>query len=126
MTSRVLPPIEWPRLAGTDLGPVLESLTPETAEIVVVERDGAIVACWAVLTVTHLEGLWIDPACRGTASAARRLLNRTVETLLRRNVARVLTAASSDRVRALLTHIGATKIPAEMFSVQLEQLCQPR
>jgi len=73
MTTRVLPPAEWPRLLGTELETVVPVL-PEDAEVLVVEHDGAIVGCWALYPLLHVEGVWVAPEHRGRGGVFRRLL----------------------------------------------------
>jgi hypothetical protein len=73
MTDRILPPEEWHRLAGTEIGPILDRFTPARTAMLVVEEEGEIVGCWALLLVAHAEGVWISPAYRGGVAVARRL-----------------------------------------------------
>jgi len=103
MTTRILPPEEWPRLAGTLLASAWPLFTPSETRVVVVERDGAIVGCVALFARWHLEGAWIHPSDRGRVSVGRRLRNAT---------------------RAALTDLGATEVLAMARNAASVRLCQ--
>lgn len=103
MTDRVLPHEEWGRLAHTPLGAVVASLNPATTAVVVVEdTDGAIVACWAALTVVHAEGAWIAEPYRRRVSVTLRLWRAMRRIVAATGATRVVTGANSDEVRDLL------------------------
>lgn len=120
-TSRILPREEWSRLTGTDLESVVAMIPPDGGWILVVEDGDRIVACWGLLSVWHLEGLWIAPEHRGRASVARRLwaamraLTRTL------GIRGVMTAAVTDDVRRMLTTAGATQLPGDHYLLPLEK-----
>lgn len=119
MTTRMLPPEEWPRLEGTEAETVWPLLDPERAQVLVVEDNGAIVGCWVLMSVVHAECLWIAEAHRGKTSVARRLwigMQRAAQAL---GVPIVATAALSDEVRDLLDHVGATKVPGDHYAMKV-------
>lgn len=120
MTSRVLPAGEWSKLAHTDFPAMLPYVTPEDVQIVVVEDADRIVGCWAVMRITHLEGLWIDPAYRGKASVGRRLLTETVRLARSWSARWVWTGAQTDDVRAMLAKVGGVRLPLDSYVVPLE------
>lgn len=126
MTSRVLPPAEWPRLAGTEAEGFVAHLT-DAARVVVVEHDGAIVGCHVLQPVLHAEGLWIHPEYRKKASVARRLWSTVRQTARETfGVQWVATGAASDDIRGLLEHVGAVKLPDHyMVPVGDRDTCQP-
>ena len=72
MTTRILPPEEYSRLAGTEAATVWPQLTA-AARVVVVEQDGQILGCHILQPVLHAECLWIHPDHRGKTSAPGRL-----------------------------------------------------
>ena len=112
LTTRVLPPDEWPKLAGTDLAAMTGTLREALASVVVVERDGVIVGCWALVPALTVHGLWIHPDQR--KSRAGWVLWQAMKDLVRsRGCRAVLTTAQSPDVRELLTHVGATPIGEE-------------
>lgn len=116
MTTRVLPPAEWPRLAGTELETVWPQLPRDAAVVLVVEDGDAIIACWALITVRHVEGVWIAPEHRGRASVARRLLSGMRELT---GGGAVFTAALTPEVEALLEGLRAEKLPGEHYVLTL-------
>jgi hypothetical protein len=118
MTRRILPRAQWHRLAGSELEPVWPYL-PANADVIVVEEADVIVGCWAVYTLTHVEGVWIHPDHRGKSSVARHLLTGM------RLVARALgaravnTAAVSPDVASMLRKLGAVPLPGEHFALKV-------
>jgi hypothetical protein len=117
--TRVLPPAEWSRLQGTELDGVTAHLPP-TAQIVVVEQDGAIVACWAAFNVLHVEGIWIAPAHRRSGSVARRLLRAMRQVVASFGCRSAMTAALTDEVDGFITRLGGTRVPGTHFLLPFE------
>lgn len=115
--TRLLRVDEFPRLAGTEAEGFIPLLTSES-KVVVVEHHGMIVGCEIFQLLLHGEGLWIHPDYRGKASVARRLwagMRRTVRECF--GVGWFTTAAATDDVRDLLEHVGAVKVPVDMYMV---------
>lgn len=126
MTSRVLPPSEWPRLAGTEAEALWPHLDPVNASVLVVEDNGRIVATWTALRVTHLECVWIDPDYRGAFGVVKRLL-RGVRAIAQEWGARtVVTSAMTDQVRAFVTSLHGQPLPGDHYVIPLESLCRPQ
>ena len=73
MITRILPPEEWGRLVDTPLESSWQDLNPSWAKVLVVEDGDRIVGCWTLLSIWHLEGLWIAPDYRQKTSVARRI-----------------------------------------------------
>ena len=115
MTSRILPPEEWHRLAGTAMEGIAERLRPDAGAILVLEEDGAIVATWALITMVHAEGLWIAPSHRGHAGLVRRLLRAMRELAAEWGCAAVQTGSVSDDVTSFILRLGGTMLPGHMF-----------
>lgn len=132
MIERILPAAEWPRLAHTDIHAMLPFLNPADIDIVVIEDGADIVACWAVVRVVHLEGVWIHPAYRHKGSVARRLIRATWNVAKRLAPRWVMTAAREDdsiTKRLLVKHLGAVQVPMTPYLVGLdgmERICQQR
>jgi N-acetylglutamate synthase-like GNAT family acetyltransferase len=127
MTTRILPPAEYPRLVGTEAATIWPQLT-DAARVVVVEHDGAIVGCHVLQPVLHAECLWIHPDHRGKTSTPRRLW-RAVQRVVREDfgAAWFATAACSDDVRGLLAHVGAVKVDGDHYMVPVgeRERCLP-
>ena len=111
MTSRVLPPEEWSRLAETELGPVLSMLRPESATVFVVEDGDEIVGCWSVISIAHVEGLWVAPSHRKRGRVLVKLWAMLCDVLAARGLTSVLTAAANEDVVRLLESRGAHALP---------------
>lgn len=121
MTTRILPPAEWPKLAGTEAETLWPTLDPEHARIVVVEREGEIVGCHVLFMVMHAECLWVHPDLRGKGVA--RQLWDAVQVEARSVGARgLITGAATDHVRNIMTHIGGSKMPVEQWMVPIAPL----
>ena len=100
MISRVLPVEEWERLDGTLLASVWRSLKPDHAEVIVVEQDGRIVACVALVSMLHAEcceitggpgvarALWKGLRTRGRAAGGQAGWAAAVEEPMRRLLTR--------------------------------------
>lgn len=109
---------EYPKLVGTELEPVAPYLPPD-AHVLVIEKDGRIVGCWAAIRYVHVEGLWLAPDMRHRPGAARRLWLGMRQLAHAMGASVVLTGALSDDVRGLLDHVGATKLPGDHYAVPL-------
>lgn len=115
MTTRLLAPEEYARLAGTELDAALPVL-PEGARVLAVESaTGDLVGCWALLPVYHAEGLWIAPAHRGRGRVALRLLEGMRALCRALGVQTVATASVSEQVDRLVGHLGAVELPGRHF-----------
>jgi hypothetical protein len=103
-TARELPPEEWDRLQGL---PIAEALPdPASAAILVIERDGQIVATWAALTTVHLEGCYIAPAHQKSLTAVKTLVHGMNTLLQARGLVQVLTVTQTDAVGHLAEKLG--------------------
>lgn len=119
MNARILDASEWDKLAHTELPVLLPHMRPEDTMIVVVEDDaGAVVASIAALRVTHLEGLWIDPAHRN-GGVGRALIRALLPLARCWGGSWAIGGAASDTMRDFLTRVGAVKIPAEFYALSL-------
>lgn len=114
MTSRLLPPAEYGKLAGTELEGVAAHLPP-LAQVLVVEDGEQLAGCWLLFPQWHVEGLWIAPAHRKRAGVARRLwaaMQRQAQAIGARTL---MTGSCSAEVTALLEHVGAEKLPGDHY-----------
>lgn len=114
LVSRILPPEEWSRLDGTLLASVWRSFNPAYAEVIVVERDGAILGSVALLTTLHAE------CCSVTGGAG---VGRALWAALRARVQAgggqaVWGAAVEEPMRRLLQR-HAEPIPGDHFLVRV-------
>lgn len=109
MTTRVLPPEEWPRLVGTDAEAVLGQLDPRWTSVVVVEDAGRIVAHHLLVHVVHAEGLWVDPAYRH-GLAGGRLWHAVQREAARLGVHALMTASIDPMIDTLIAREGGWRI----------------
>lgn len=120
LVTRILPFRDYRRLDGTELETVWPHLHPQDAFVVVVEQGSQIVACWALMRVWHLEGLWVHPEHRKRAGVARRLwigMQRVAKNLGAKHAA---TAALTPDVAALIANAGGVQLPGSHFVLPLE------
>jgi hypothetical protein len=122
MTTRLLPPAEWSRLAGTELEQVYPLLDPMSAKVLVVEQAGIIVACWALIPYLHVEGMWLHPMHRRTRTGLRIWQElwaamRSLVHVLGERV--VLTAACTDDVRSLINRLGGRPLPGDHYVIPI-------
>lgn len=118
MTSRLLPPEEWPRLAGTLLERSWPQFDPAMTRVVVVEDGEAIVGCVAMFPVWHVEGAWISPAYRTHVAVLRRGLRALRHLLTGLGVREVLAMATSGGGRRLCERFGsALRLDCEHFAI---------
>lgn len=106
LSTRLLPRGDWDRLAGTELEPAVEMLRSIESDVLVVEDDGAIVGCWALCPVWHVEGVWIREDHRGHCGVARRLWRGMRDALASKGARSALTGAGSEAVARMLTKRG--------------------
>jgi len=120
MQSRLLDRDDWHRLSPDRLPVEARDLMPPETVVLVVERDGEIVASWIAMPVWHVEGVWVAPAHRKNATVAKRLLTGMRGVLRALGLRRVITHALDDEVRGLLAHLDATPLPGTAYSIPVE------
>jgi len=127
--AHLLPPDEWPRLAGTEAAEVWQNLDPVNTRVLVVEQEGQIVGVWMALRVVHAECLWIAPDRRHSPGIGYRLIRGMQRIAKDWHVRAVLTNATTDHVRALSQKFGGVEVPGTAFALpmafdQEEASCQ--
>lgn len=121
MRTRILEPDEWPRLAGTEAQELWRHLDPENARIIVVENtDGTIIATHTLMRVWHAECLWIHPAWKQRSNVLRKLWRFVQDTAISLGARTVVTTACDDRVRRLLTYLGAIQLDGTHHVIRLK------
>lgn len=108
---------QWHRMERTDIPP-LTGISPRDTSVVVVERDGKIVATLSVVRMTHLEGLWVDPAYKN-AGVCRSLLRLSAGIAGVWDNEWVLAGAADERMRDILTRLGGVKVDMETYMLSL-------
>lgn len=115
LTSRVLPRDEWGRVSSVPLDVAL----PDTSRVVVVEKDGAIIASWIALNVLHLHALEVDAEYRKNPAVFGRLMRQMRDVVLAHEATGAFTTAESDEVREMLKSYGAERVVGEGYVVRL-------
>lgn len=124
-TTRILPPSEWHRLAGTEVESIVPGLVPEHTAVLVVERDGAIVGTWVLMRMAHVECFWVAPQHRGKAGVAGRLLRSMRGLLHEWGVSAPITGSVTPEVTSMIERLGGIRLPGEHFALPLGGLpCQ--
>ena len=116
LTDRLLPPAEWDKLATTNLGHS-RSYLPDDADVVVVERDGVIVGCCALLGLRHihLEGMEIVPEERGNPAVFRHLLAAMRDRIDALHVPSVFAGSQTGEMAEMLARIDATPVNMTIY-----------
>lgn len=122
MRSRILPPEEWHRLKGTEAEKAWPHFNPDNTQILVVEDEGEVIACWAFLRVVHAECIWVRPSHRGLAGVALRLFKGLREIATRWGATRVITGSVSPEITDLIDRFGGYPMPCESFVLPVDML----
>jgi hypothetical protein len=122
LTTRILPPAEWSRLAETPIAAsVWQRHDPASLQFVVVEdASGAIVATWATLICRHVEAFWVRPDHQRRGGALRRLFISMRALLTTLGATSVVTMAQDADVATLLIKAGATRLPGDTFLLPVD------
>lgn len=124
MTTRMLPPAEWHKLAETVAGSIWPQLPPAHAEVVVVEDGAAIVGCYVLLQVLHVECLYIAPAYRRKVAVGRALFKALRQQIASAAGAVWITVAQ-DAVQRLVWRHRAEPIPGAHYLLPVkESVCR--
>lgn len=116
MRSRVLPKDEWSRLDGDRIPLLFPYLTPDQADIIVVEdANETILGGITVSRPTHLEGLWLDSGGRN-AGARRALLRGIGESVADRYV---ISCASDRSISGMLERLGGIRMRQEFYTLDM-------
>ena len=120
ITHRILPTEEYGKLEGLPVGRFAELLRGSGC-VIVVERDGEIVATQSIQAVVQAEGLWGREDVRKNAGVSR-MLRRAVMRAIRERygVDWFVTGADSDDMRRLLKKLHAESI-GERFAVKVDK-----
>ena len=126
MITRVLDRSEWDRLSDeSGLKALLPYVSPDMVDVIAVEDEGRLVACWAVIKMTHLEGCWIDPEYRGNAGVALRLLKKAREVAGPMKWAFTGAEQGEVHVHGLIERLGGVSIPIDTYAFPMVEKCQP-
>ena len=127
MTTRILPPNEYPKLIGTELGILVESdRMPANTEVLVVEDGEKIVGCWSLMMFSHCEGIWIHPDYRLKPSVTRRLWTGMQDLARMHGVTRILTGCLQRNIQRLLERAGAVQIPGLTYAIPVGEPTWPQ
>lgn len=120
-TAYVLKPSDWHRLAETGLDlAAWQAAGPANTDVVVVEQDGVLVACWATFACRHVEGFWVAPTHQKRGGVLRRLFVGMRARLAELGATTVVTQAETREVADLLRAAGATPMPGESFLLPVD------
>lgn len=116
--TRILPREEWHRLDQTarDLG---ESLNPEDVKVVVVERDGKILARVSVMRIPQLECLWVSPEAYGNAGVSRALIRAALAEAGEWAKSWVVVNADNDAMCQTIERIGGHYLKVHKYMLAL-------
>lgn len=113
LSTRLLPPEEWSRLADCGLGDLWASLPPATTRIVVVEEDGEIVGHVTGVLMLHAEGAWIAPRHRKRVAVWRRLIEGFWRLADGWGCRAAWASAASDEMRHVLARLHGAPVTGD-------------
>lgn len=116
ITTRILERSEWGKLSQTWWKNDLASLEQLDADVLVAERDGALVAVWPIALMLHADGCEIVPGERKNPAVARALLDGLKAQIRRRGASFVLMGSETPDVEGMLARMG-TEVPGKTFAV---------
>lgn len=105
----------------TDAEVPWRQLNPSLHAILVTEQGDAVTGCVVLLPAWHAEFLWIAPAYRGRVSVARRLRDRVLAEVRRRQAPTLLMSAVSKEMNGILIGMGAERLPGDHYVLNLSQ-----
>lgn len=117
MTTRELPPAEWPKLETTNAVDLWRHLNPARHRVIVVEDHGEVVGSMLLMQVVHAECLWIAPAHRKTVPVGRRLLQAL---FTEAGAPTVLASAVSTEMVRILDKLG-TVLPGTHYVLPIKE-----
>lgn len=117
ITHRLLPPEEWHRVA--DIPPFSTGglPNPDYWRIVVVERDGVIVACSSLFDTVHWDCFWAAEAERGNPVVFRELVNAGMEIMALHGIPMVHTTVPTENAHVIpmLQRFGFNEAHGRLF-----------
>lgn len=115
MTSRILPPEQWPLLDEAGAETIWPMLDPSRAQILVIEDEGQIVGTLTLMSVLHAECLWIKPSHRRGYGVIKRLLDGMWAGARAERVHTLWSGSISDTMTNILHRIGAVEVPGRSY-----------
>lgn len=118
ITTRLLPPEDWSRLADTSLKDVWRDLQPKHPFIDVLvaeDESGAIVGHILFQSLIHCEGFGIAPSERRQGRVFRAMLTAMAEYCDANGFEDVWSGSVSDEITDYLSRLGARPIPGVHF-----------
>lgn len=88
---------------------------PGDLKVVVVEKDGAIVARLSYMRAPMLEGFWIEPTQRGNAGVFRALLKGICTVMREDGYGWAYAQAAEPHVADLIERAGGRKMPVDTY-----------
>lgn len=115
----LLPQEEWKRIQDASAPYFLPFVDPQQSSVIAVEDGEKVVASISVLTVTMLEGLWIDPQYRNPGVARALMRFATEEAQKRCPNSWALCALGSDEMREMVKRVGGLEVPNTLHVLPL-------
>jgi hypothetical protein len=117
ITQRILPPEEWGRVASIE--PFASGGLPDPAHwrIVVVERDGQIVACCSLFDAVHWDLFWVAESERGNPVVFKELIEGGVTVMDEFDVQQVHTTVpwGNPAIEEMLQRFGFRPAPGTLY-----------
>lgn len=117
VTKRVLPQEEWGKVAGIEPFASGGLPDPEHWRIVVVERDGTIVAVSSLFDTVHWDLFWVAEAERGNPVVFKELVEGGIAVMVEHDLKQVHTTVPFGRpdLSRMLERVGFQLAPGELY-----------
>lgn len=117
LTRRVLPPAEWARIAHIEPFASGGLPNPDYWRIVVVERDGVIVACCSLFDTVHWDCFWVAEGDRGNPAVFKDLIEAGVQVMDDHQIPMVHTTVPDERgdLGAMLERFGFHNAHGQLY-----------
>ena len=117
ITHRVLPPEEWSKVEHIPPFDTGGLPNPQFWRIVVVERDGAVVAACSLFDTVHWDGFWVADSDQGNPVVFKQLLNGGLEVMAEFGISMVHTTVPTQRadLAAMLERFGFETMPSTLY-----------
>ncbi len=126
LVYRELSIAEWTALKTMPPFDVKATPNPAAARVMVAQDvfTGKLVAYWFVLTVVHVEPVWIDPSFRHKPTLVRKLWEGTMRMLRSIDVRLAFCTVNYDAPRenaSMAQRLGFKRLPTDLYVLELEK-----
>lgn len=125
LVYRELSIAEWNLLKTVPPFDVKATPNPSAARVIVAQDNetGKLVAYWFLVTIVHVEPVWIDPTYRHKPTLVRKLWESTFRMLKSIGVSKAFCTINYDAPRenaSMAQRLGFKRLPTDLYLLELE------